>query len=159
MRGPTDLREETTMATSARPAAAVTPTATAVLQRPPPARGPPRRPAATRSTQPHAHIGRRCPPDLSTAPLLCYYPRRRWCPRSKDSGLPVTFPFLLSGGITEISRKWCVAACRASPTGRVRGLHGLTDGPVSCDTSWSSGSVGRHQPTTHQECSLALSVT
>jgi hypothetical protein len=56
------------MATTARPAAAVTPTATAVFQRPPPARGPPRRPAATRWTQPHAHIGRRCPADRSTAP-------------------------------------------------------------------------------------------
>jgi hypothetical protein len=151
------------MATSARPAAAVTPTATAVFQRPPPARGPPRRPAATGSTQPHAHIGRRCPPDRSTAPLLCYYPRRRWCPRSKNSGLPVTFSFLLSGGITEISRKWCVAACRASPTGRVRGLHGLTSTGRSVATRrglLGSGSVGRHQPTTaHQECSLAVSVT
>jgi len=63
MRGPTNLREETTMAMSARPAAAVTPMATAVFQRSPPARGPPRRPVATRSTQPHAHIGCRCLPD------------------------------------------------------------------------------------------------
>ena len=67
-RGAVDLREETTTATTTSPAAAVTPTATAVFQRPPPARGPPRRPAATRSTQPHAHIGRRCPADRSTAP-------------------------------------------------------------------------------------------
>jgi hypothetical protein len=41
------------------------------------------------------------------------------------SRLPVTFSFPVSGGgITEISRKWCVARCRTSPTGRVRGLHG-----------------------------------
>jgi hypothetical protein len=56
------------MATTARPVAVVTPTATAVLQRPPPVRGPPRRPAATRWTQPHAHIGRRCSANRSTAP-------------------------------------------------------------------------------------------
>jgi hypothetical protein len=147
------------MATSARPAAAVTPTATAVFQRPPPARGPPRRPAATRSTQPHAHIGRRCPPDRSTAPLLCYYPRRRWCPRSKDSGLPVAFSSLLSGGITEISRKvvrGCVPCVTDGP--RSWPSRANVDGPVGCDT-WLGRAPPAHKATTHQECSLAVSMT
>jgi hypothetical protein len=71
-RGPTNLREQTRMATSASPAAAVNPTATAVFHRPSP--WAPRRPVATSSTQPHAHIGRRCPLDRSTATLRCYLP-------------------------------------------------------------------------------------
>lgn len=93
-----NLREETTMATSAMPAAAVTPTATAVFQRPPCAPAGPRRPATARSARPHAHIGRRCPADRSTAPLR-FFPRcRRRDPPALlpsidwDSGLRVS-PF------------------------------------------------------------------
>jgi hypothetical protein len=97
-----------------------------VFQRPPCAPAEPRRPATARSARPHAHIGRRCPPDRSTAPLWCFPRRRRDPPpplvpldRSSDSGLrDCAFAFLTA--ILAVPSRDFPEVVRACVTGRPR---------------------------------------
>ena len=118
------------MATSAMPAAAVTPTATAVFQRPPFMPAEPRMPATVRSARPHAHIGRRCPPDRSTAPLRCF-PRRRRDPPPLVPSIDLGFrpPGILFFVLSAILAVWyrdfdeVVRACVTDRPGRVHGEH------------------------------------
>jgi hypothetical protein len=112
-----------------------------VFQRPPCAPAEPRRPATARSARPHAHIGRRCPPDRSTAPLWCFPRRRRDPPpplvpldRSSDSGLRDCAFAFLTAILAVPSRDFHEVV--HWPTGPCSVFVGLTGrARVWCDTS------------------------